>query len=120
MAKKSFQNDTQTDNRRQLQFEKILKRPVLKCCDFFGAILLIQNQDHFTTIRNTNCYCIKVKIVIMEVLFNNSFVIYVTERSRSWLWDVRLREDYKMRSCFALSYFCCSVVSQNEKLGQEF
>ena len=32
-------------------------------------------------------------------------VIYVTERSRSWFKDVRLREDYKIRSCSALSYF---------------
>ena len=31
--------------------------------------------------------------------------IYVTERSRSWLRDVRLREDWKIRSCSALSYF---------------
>ena len=39
-----------------------------------------------------------------------SVIIYVTERSRSWLRDVRLREDCKIRSYSALSYFCVQYI----------
>ena len=53
-------------------------------------------------------------LCLIKLFFNKQCpkieIINVTERSRSWLGDVRLREDYKIRSCSALSYFCCSVV----------
>ena len=45
--------------------------------------------------------------------------IYVTERSRKLLRDVRLRGGLKVRFFSALSYFFVQWRFPNEKLGQE-